>query len=116
LDDANLKSPVGFILSPHPPTPSVDRTLDAMGSFEKEDAPKDKQAGSEKRTEDDKAFARSPVPKSPKTRDQERERFVATPTDFSLDYGKHPYSGPFDSSNGTCYLCFRYFYELGTSF
>jgi hypothetical protein len=109
LDDTNLKSSVGLFLSPHLPTPSAYRTLDGMGSFDKEDAPKDKQAGSEKRTEDDKALARSPVPKSPKTRDQERERFVATPTDFALDYGKHPNSGPFDNSNGTCYVCFRSF-------
>jgi hypothetical protein len=118
LDDTNLKSPVSLFLSPHPPTPtpSAYRTLDGMGSFDKEDAPKEKQTGSEKRTEDDKAFARSPLPKSPKTRDQERERFVATPTDFALDYGKHPNSGPFDTSNGTCYLCSRSFYELGTCF
>ena len=39
--------------------------------------------------------------KSPKTRDQERERFVATPTDFAMDYGKgHPNSASFDTSNG----------------
>lgn len=40
--------------------------------------------------------------KSAKTRDQEREREVATPTDFAVDFGKgHRTSTSFDASNGT---------------
>ena len=97
LDDANLKSPVGIFLSPHPPTPSLYRSLDPAESFDKADESK----GTEKENEetDDKSFVKSP--KSPRTRDQERERFVATPTDFAIDYGKHLSSGgSFDNSNG----------------
>jgi hypothetical protein len=89
LDDAALKSPVGMFLSPHPPTPSNYRSLDEIDALAKQDdKPSSKQ--------DNKPHVRSP-----KTRDQERERFVATPTDFAMDYGKmHPNSSLFDTSNG----------------
>ena len=88
LDDTGLKSPVGIFLSPHPPTPSTYRSIHETGSFDRPDSSR----------QDDKPYAKSP--KSPNTRAQERDRFVATPTDFAMDYGKHPNSGPFDSSNG----------------
>lgn len=40
-----------------------------------------------------------------RARDQERERIVATPTDFSLDFGKglRP-TGSFDASNGELFF------------
>jgi hypothetical protein len=90
LDDAALKSPVGIFLSPHPPTPT-SRSINEMGPFDN-GIKSEKPAGS----------------KSPKTRDLERERFVATPTDFAMDYGRHSSSGPgtFDTSNGKCGIIF----------
>lgn len=98
LDDATLKSPVGLFLSPHPPTPSTYRSEEeaALKPPSTENfKPVSKQ---EKRPDESKSYA-----KSPKTRDQERERFVTTPTDFAMDYGRgHPNSAGFDASNGTC--------------
>lgn len=108
LDDAALRSPVGIFLSPHPPTP-LSRTLDESTSFDKHDELKEttrarKSAGSDKELADSKPSVRSPkTPRSPRTpkRETDRERFVTTPTDFAMDYGKHPNSASFDTSNGT---------------
>lgn len=94
LDDDTLKSPGSFFLSPHPPTPS-SRILRESGSFDKG-------------REDEKPAARQPMrspktPRSPRTpRRDDRDRFLTTPTDFALDYGKHPHSNSFESSNGKC--------------
>lgn len=39
--------------------------------------------------------------KSSKARENDRERFVATPTDFAIDYGRGlQKTGSFDASNG----------------
>jgi len=74
LDDAALASPGGgLFLSPHPSSGEAA------------------------------VPARSPkTPRSPRTpkRESDRDRFLATPTDFATDYGKHPNSATFDSSNG----------------
>jgi hypothetical protein len=62
----------------------------------------DKKAKSEEKSNLEVDSKQSPkMPKSPRTpRREDRDRFVATPTDFATDYGKHPNSGSFDNSNG----------------
>lgn len=108
LDDDTLRSPGSFFLSPHPPTPS-SRILRVSESFDKVELDKVKVK------EEDRPAARQPMrspktPKSPRTpKRDDRDRFLTTPTDFALDYGKHPHSGSFDSSNGmkrveTCFV------------
>lgn len=104
LDDDTLRSPGSFFLSPHPPTPS-SRILRASGSFDKLDL--DRGKGND---DDDKPAVRQPMrspktPRSPRTpRRDDRDRFLTTPTDFAMDYGKHPHSGSFDSSNVLAWL------------
>lgn len=102
LDDAALRSPGAFFLSPHPGTPSY-RPLHEAGSFDTAELTK-----KEKNDGDDSKPApmRSPkTPKSPRTpRRDDRDRFVATPTDFATDYGKHPNSASFDNSNVLAWL------------
>ncbi len=99
LDDDTLRSPGSFFLSPHPPTPS-SRILRSSGSFDKLDLDRGKA------NDDDRPAVRQPMrspktPRSPRTpRRDDRDRFLTTPTDFAMDYGKHPHSGSFDSSNG----------------
>lgn len=86
MDDPKLGSPVGFILSPGPATPSYKTMRD---SFEKE-------------TKDDKDGESS---LSEKIRDYTKEKFALTPTNFSLDYGKNSHTS-FDTSNGEdCPIC-----------
>ncbi len=100
LDDDTLRSPGSFFLSPQPPTPS-SRILRTSGSFDKIELDRSKVK------EEEKLGARQPMrspktPRSPRTpRRDDRDRFLTTPTDFAMDYGKHPHSGSFDSSNGT---------------
>mmetsp|Transcript_24319 Transcript_24319/g.59541 ORF Transcript_24319/g.59541 Transcript_24319/m.59541 type:complete len:919 (+) Transcript_24319:274-3030(+) len=104
LDDATLRSPGGFFLSPQPGTPSY-RALQEAGSFDTTEMGKDSKK--DKIDEDGKpAPMRSPkTPKSPRTpRREDRDRFIATPTDFAADYGKHPNSSSFDSSNVLAWL------------
>ena len=107
LDDDTLRSPGSFFLSPHPPTPS-SRILRASGSFDKLDLDRGKS------NDDDKTAVRQPMrspktPRSPRTpRRDDRDRFLTTPTDFAIDYGKHPHSGSFDSSNGKQLFVFIY--------
>jgi hypothetical protein len=102
LDDAALRSPgMGIFLSPHPPTPSY-RSLQQSDSFDKSSGVKEakKPKSDEKLPADAKQTSKTPMsPRTPK-RDPERERFIATPTDFAMDYGKHPNSANFDTSNG----------------
>lgn len=81
LDDPKLGSPTGFILSPGPLTPSYKAMRD---SFEKES--KDNKAGDD--MGEDKAM-----------RDYSKEKYALTPTNFSVDYGKSPRPGIFDTSN-----------------
>jgi len=103
LDDATLRSPGAFFLSPQPGTPSY-RALQEAGSFDTTDMTKD--AKKEKMEDGKPAPMRSPkTPKSPRTpRREDRDRFMATPTDFAADYGKHPNSAIFDSSNVLAWL------------
>jgi len=82
LDDETLKSPGSLFLSPQ--TPKGYR-------------------------EDSKPAARLPMrspktPRSPRTPRRDDQRFLNTPTDFTMDYGKHPNSGSFDSSNVLSWL------------
>lgn len=71
-------------MSPFPPSPSAYTTIAVNPSFD-----------------DDYRIKRFEEEKSPKTRDQERARSVATPTDFAVDFGKgHKSSPSFDASNG----------------
>mmetsp|Transcript_2210 Transcript_2210/g.3491 ORF Transcript_2210/g.3491 Transcript_2210/m.3491 type:complete len:871 (+) Transcript_2210:262-2874(+) len=81
LQDAKLSSPCGIFLSPCPPSPSAYATIAANPSFDT-----DKGYEEEKKTQD-------------------RERAVATPTDFALDFGKgHQSSASFDASNVLAWL------------
>ena len=96
LDDDALRSPGSFFLSPQTPTPS-SRILRGSGSFDKDYTSRD----------DDKPAARPPMrsPKTPRSparspRRDDRDRFMTTPTNFAMDYGKHPNSASFDSSHG----------------
>jgi hypothetical protein len=51
--------------------------------------------------DDDDNEKRDEEEKSSKARDHDRERFVATPTDFAIDYGRGlQKTGSFDASNG----------------
>jgi hypothetical protein len=110
LDDDALRSPGSFFLSPNTPTPS-SRSLKSGGSFDKL-LPEKKNTSKE---ENGKPAARQPMrspktPRSPRTpRRDDRDRFLATPTDFATDYGKHSNSESFDQSNGMLcvdLLCF----------
>mmetsp|Transcript_11937 Transcript_11937/g.18381 ORF Transcript_11937/g.18381 Transcript_11937/m.18381 type:complete len:881 (-) Transcript_11937:113-2755(-) len=77
LQDAGLSSPCGIFLSPCPPSPSAYATIAAEPKFQEE--------------------------KSSKA--LERERSVATPTDFAVDFGKdHKHSESFDASNVLAWL------------
>eukprot|EP00546_Thalassionema_frauenfeldii_P010354 CAMPEP_0178910146 /NCGR_PEP_ID=MMETSP0786-20121207/8931_1 /TAXON_ID=186022 /ORGANISM="Thalassionema frauenfeldii, Strain CCMP 1798" /LENGTH=856 /DNA_ID=CAMNT_0020582357 /DNA_START=197 /DNA_END=2767 /DNA_ORIENTATION=- len=77
LQDAGLTSPCGIFLSPCPPSPSAYATIAAEPKFQEE--------------------------KSSKA--LERERAVATPTDFAVDFGKgHKHSESFDASNVLAWL------------
>jgi hypothetical protein len=97
LHDAKLSSPCGIFLSPTPPSPSASSvpTLE-----KKEKKPEQKDSGEEK----EEAKPEVQEEKSAKALDQERERSVATPTDFPLDFGRglRP-TNSFDASNGKCY-------------
>ena len=58
-------------------------------------------AGDHSFDRDDPRRKRFEEEKSPKSRDQERARAVATPTDFAVDFGRgHKSSPSFDASNG----------------
>jgi hypothetical protein len=99
LDDAALRSPGAFFLSPH-------RSLQETESFDTSDTTKE---GKNVKSEDldlKPAPTRSPkAPKSPGTpRRDDRDRFLTTPTDFATDYGKHPNSASFDNSNVLAWL------------
>lgn len=76
LQDAGLSSPCGIFLSPCPPSPSAYATIAGEPKFQEE--------------------------KSSKA--LERERSVATPTDFAVDYCKHKHSESFDASNVLAWL------------
>jgi hypothetical protein len=85
-----MTSPGGIFLTQNPPTPSY-RGLHAGGSFEEK-----------KRDPDNQAFDNMDAKPSPR---RDRDRYVATPTDFALDYGKgHHVSGSFDTSNVLAWL------------
>ena len=77
LDDPKFGSPVGYLLSPGPSTPSYKALRD---SFDQDDKPEE---------ESDEN----------KVRDYTKEKFALTPTNFSVDYGKSPRPGMFDTSN-----------------
>uniref|UniRef100_A0A7S1VUZ6 AP2/ERF domain-containing protein n=1 Tax=Grammatophora oceanica TaxID=210454 RepID=A0A7S1VUZ6_9STRA len=84
LQDAKLSSPCGIFLSPHLPSPSAYASIAANPSF-------------------DNKSSRFEEEKSPKS--QERARSVATPTDFSEDFGKaHKTSPSFDASHVLSWL------------
>ena len=88
LKDAKISSPCGIFLSPYPPSPSAYATIAEGPSFDSEDKP---------------MTPKQPTidAKTAKERDHESERAMATPTDFSLDFGKEHRSTPsFDASNG----------------
>lgn len=66
------------------------------------DGPGKKKGSLGEHNDENNDFKRSPVP-PPHLRD--REHYVATPTDFALDYGKgHQVSGSFDTSNVLAWL------------
>ncbi|KAI2504173.1 hypothetical protein MHU86_10287 [Fragilaria crotonensis] len=81
LRDAKLSSPCGIFLSPCPTSPSAYATIAGPLRDEYEEE------------------------KSTKTKSEERERAVATPTDFAVDFGKgHQSSASFDASNVLAWL------------
>jgi hypothetical protein len=91
LDDAKMSSPGGNFLSQSPPKQASYRTLHAGGSFEEK-----------KRDPDNRDYNDMDAKPSPR---RDRDRYVATPTDFALDYGKgHHVSGSFDTSNVLAWL------------
>jgi len=111
LHDAKL-TPGGIFLSPSPPPPNNNSvtglssvpTLDAGDDRKKAAIPKTsaeskKEDTSKPSTQEEKAAAAAAA------RDLERERVVATPTDFALDFGKglRP-TGSFDASNVLAWL------------
>lgn len=103
LDDDALRSPGAFFLSPHPPTPSY---RDQAGSLVEADKTSKKSKSGHAAEIKENIKSSPKTPKSPRTpkRDLERERFVTTPTNFATDYGKHPNSASFDSSNVLAWL------------
>ena len=89
LRDAKLSSPCGIFLSPCPPSPSAYATIAGPLRVEYDEE------------------------KSTKSKSEERERAVATPTDFAVDFGKgHQSSASFDASNGELYCHFVEFANL----
>jgi len=81
LQDAKLSSPCGIFLSPCPPSPSAYATIVGPPKFQEEKSTKIS------------------------TESLERERAVATPTDFAVDFGKgHQHSASFDASNVLAWL------------
>jgi hypothetical protein len=101
LDDDALRSPGSFFLSPATPIPS-SRNLKSGGSFDKSLPVKGVTANEELGKPAGRQPMRSPkTPRSPRTpKRDDRDRFLATPTDFATDYGKHTNSESFDQSNG----------------
>jgi len=108
LDDDALRSPGSFFLSPNTPTP-LSRNMKLEDTFDK--------ALPEKRSTTKEVFgkpdARQPMrspktPRSPRTpKREDRDSFLATPTDFTTDYGKHSSSEAFDQSNGMLFVSDR---------
>lgn len=89
LRDAKLSSPCGIFLSPCPPSPSAYATIAGppRTGFEEE--------------------------KSSKAKSEERERALATPTDFAVDFGKgHQSSASFDGSNGESIVNLTYIFRI----
>ena len=101
LDDDALRSPGSFFLSPTTPIPS-SRNMKSGESFDKS-LPLKKMTANEVLG---KPAARQPMrspktPRSPRTpKRDDRDRLLATPTDFATDYGKNTISESFDQSNG----------------
>lgn len=87
-----MSSPGGNFLAQ---TPKASyRTLLAGGSFEEK-----------KRDPDNRDYDNFDAKPSPRRDQRDRDRYVATPTDFALDYGKgHHVSGSFDTSNVLAWL------------
>lgn len=101
LHDAKL-TPSGIFLSPSPPPPNSTAGVSSVPTLDDKDKKKpavQPKEDSKPAAQDEKAAAAATA----KARDLERERVVATPTDFSLDFGKglRP-TGSFDASNGKC--------------
>eukprot|EP00521_Asterionellopsis_glacialis_P017153 CAMPEP_0195296550 /NCGR_PEP_ID=MMETSP0707-20130614/19672_1 /TAXON_ID=33640 /ORGANISM="Asterionellopsis glacialis, Strain CCMP134" /LENGTH=1126 /DNA_ID=CAMNT_0040358085 /DNA_START=428 /DNA_END=3808 /DNA_ORIENTATION=- len=100
--DAKLNSPSLF-LSPYSPNPlglTDGASFDRGGQTPKEEESKDDQDEGQH-----PAAKYSEEEKSSKTRDELRERSVATPTDFAVDFGKgHQVSSSFDASNVLAWL------------
>lgn len=99
LDDDALRSPGSFFLSPNTPS---SRTSKSEGPLDKALTEKENSVKEEDLKPAARQVMRSPkTPRSPRTpKRDDRERFLATPTDFATDYGKHTNSGSFDQSNG----------------
>lgn len=95
-----MTSPGGMFLSPNPPTPYMLR----KDSFEEKKGD-DHSDGNNNRTGGDGGFEGNHKPSPRGGCGGDRERYVATPTDFALDYGKgHTVSGSFDTSNVLAWL------------
>jgi hypothetical protein len=101
LHDAKLSSPCGIFLSSTPPSPSAYASTSSVPTLEKKEKRPEQTDGGEEKEE---AKPEVQEEKSAKALDQERERSVATPTDFVLDFGRglRP-TNSFDASNGKCY-------------
>mmetsp|Transcript_58 Transcript_58/g.117 ORF Transcript_58/g.117 Transcript_58/m.117 type:complete len:1144 (-) Transcript_58:199-3630(-) len=100
LNDAKLNSPSLF-LSPYSPNP-LGLSFDQGGQTPKADNDKDDEDKSDDNHPDKDGVEEE---KSSKTRDELRERSVATPTDFAVDFGKgHQSSSSFDASNVLAWL------------
>lgn len=110
LHDAKL-TPSGIFLSSSPPPPN-NNSMAGVSSVPTLDADDKKKAAISKKSgkkdasklvaEEEKSAAAAAAAAT--ARDLERERIVATPTDFAMDFGKglRP-TGSFDASNGAFY-------------
>lgn len=94
LQEGAKLTPSGIFLSPGPPSPSAYAGLSSVPTFDKGNVEQKGRVETDAKPEEEKKL-------EARARDQERERAVATPTDFALDFGKglRP-TGSFDASNG----------------
>lgn len=97
LQEAKLTSPSGIFLDPPAASTSGVAPVPSLDTKETSTAPEPSKADDG----DKKIAAKIEAQDSQKARDQERERAVATPTDFALDFGKGlRQTNSFDASNG----------------
>jgi len=88
-------------LEPAPPSPSTYAGLSSVPTLGKRETDENKAASDGNKKDEAKTETQEERSAAARASDLERERAVATPTDFALDFGKglRP-TGSFDASNG----------------